>query len=496
MKMARLNAYGLILAFAIAANAQTINVRGKISNPGGQAVSGAIVELAVQKIKDTTAADGMYSLARSVIGTLPQAFPLTGRMALDGSVLELVLGQSMPVKVEVFDVQGNLLKIEALANASAGAYRWDLAEMGQSDNMRIIKASIGGQVQSLSYFPTSGSGNAVRRQAIVDAPKSARLAKVSATVDTLKISAPGLAPKTMLLSSYDTTVNVSLGTTGDRWGGLKNAPIKSAGCGKALGTINKSGTYHITSGSRGDYIIDIPTGYDKDTPYRLIFGMHCMGGTAARLAAADNGDDLSAYYSLKTHAAKDNIPAIFVAPQGNSDGTWNPSSDPKFFTDILALLEGSLCVDTTRVFVAGFSFGAMFSYSLSLSHPELIRAVATYAPANWNFNPQPTNRKIPIAYYQTTGTQDDLCKWINNDAQKTGGKYCLLQHAQDNGCNTSGEIKLATSGTHVVTEFAGCNEGYPVKFSSFNGGHTAVSSDPGSNVNWMETETWEFFKRF
>jgi poly(3-hydroxybutyrate) depolymerase len=321
--------------------------------------------------------------------------------------------------------------------------------------------------------------------------------KMAATIDTMKVSAAGYASKSVLISSYDAEVNVTLDSSADRWGGLKNPPIKSAGCGKELGTINKSGTYKIASaGGRGDYIIDIPTGYDKDTPYRIIFGMHCLGASAARVAAAENGDDLSAYYSLKTLATKDNIKAIYVAPQGDAGGTWSPANDPKFFLDILTSLEDNLCIDTTRVFVAGFSFGAMFSYALSLHYPEKIRAVATYAPANWNFDPQPTNRHIPIAYYQTTGTDDRTCSWINNDAQKKGGKYCLLQHAEDNGCNTSGEIKLATSGAHVVTEFAGCKEGYPVKFGSFKAGHQAVHSDPGSNVNWMETETWEFFKRF
>jgi poly(3-hydroxybutyrate) depolymerase len=280
------------------------------------------------------------------------------------------------------------------------------------------------------------------------------------------------------------------------WGGLNNPPIKSAGCGKALGSLNKTGTYHISSaGGRGDYIIDIPTGYDKDTPYRLVFGNHCMGGSAARVAAADNGDDLSGYYSIKTLADKDNSPGIYVALQGDGGGTWNAPDDLQFFADVLALVEGNLCIDTTRVFVAGFSFGAMFSYALSLEFPEKIRAVATYAPANWNFY-QPTNRHIPVAYYQTTGTGDGLCSWINDDAQKLGGKYCLLQHAQDNGCDTSAEIKLATSGTHVTTEFKGCKDGYPVKFSSHNGGHQAVASDPGSNVNWIENETWAFFKQF
>lgn len=488
------------LSMGVAANAQAVNLHGKITSASGKSIANATMALSQAKKTTTSGADGMYSM--SIVGVLQRLSQgQFGEIALERGVLVLSVAVPAPLRVEIFDVKGNLLDRQAL-DKSSGIYRLDLAGRVPAGNLLIVKASLGKEVKTFQYVQTSDDNrsSAIRSSAITlenSSPARAGLTKMAAAIDTLKVSAAGYASKSVLISSYDAEVNVTLDSAADRWGGLKNPPIKSAGCGKALGSINKSGTYHISSaGGRGDYIIDIPTGYDKDNPYRLIFGMHCMGGTAARVAAADNGDDLSAYYSLKTQAAKDNIQSIYVAPQGNGDGTWNSANDQIFFTDLLALLEGNLCVDTTRVFVAGFSFGAMYSYALSLAFPEKIRAVATYAPANFNFNPQPTNRRIPIAYYQSTGTDDDRCPWINNASQKTGGKFCLLQHAEDNGCNTSGEIKLATSGTHVVTEFAGCKEGYPVKFSSFKGGHTAVASDPGSNVNWMETETWEFFKRF
>lgn len=487
----------MTLFAGLTVEAQTINLRGTVTNSGGKGISGVIVTLVGQNLKDTTDGNGAYSIMQNSNAVSPGPVLRDGNIALNRGVLELHLAAPATVKIEIFDVSANLLKEETVAEAPAGEYRWNMNEDFGAAKQLIVRATIGKRVSTFRYFPLLNDGLSVKPSA-ERALEGKALAKTmaGAAVASLEFKAEGYGTKVVEVSSFSETVDVSLGAV-DRWGGLKNPPIKSAGCGKALGTLNKSGTYHIaSSGGRGDYIIDIPTGYDKDTPYRLIFGMHCMGGTAARLAAADNGDDLSAYYSLKTHAAKDNIQAIYVAPQGNGDGTWNPSNDPKFFADILAQVEGNLCVDTTRVFVAGFSFGAMFSYALSLAYPEKIRAVATYAPANWNFDPQPTNRHIPIAYYQTTGTDDGTCKWIQNDAQKKGGKYCLLQHVEDNGCKTGGEIKLATNGTHVATEFTGCNEGYPVKFSSFKGGHTAVSSDPGSNVNWMETETWEFFKRF
>lgn len=489
--------FGMALFAGLSAKAQTVNLSGTVTNGGGQGISGVIVTLMGQNLKDTTDGKGAYAIKQNSNALSPSLVPHDENIVLNRGVLELHLAAPASVKIEIFDVSANLLKEKTFPESPAGEYRWNINEEFGAANLLIVRATIGGRVSTFHYYPLLSGKYPVKPSAERSFPGKA-LAKsaVGAAVASLEFKADGYGTKVVELSSYVDTVDVSLGTV-DRWGGLKNPPVKSAGCGKALGSINKSGTYHISSaGGRGDYIIDIPAGYDKDTPYRLIFGMHCMGGSAARLAAADNGDDLSAFYSLKTHAAKDNIKSIFVAPQGNGDGTWNSANDQKFFTDILASLEGNLCVDTTRIFVAGFSFGAMFSYALSLAYPEKIRAVATYAPANFNFNPQPTNRRIPIAYYQATGTDDDRCPWINNASQKTGGKFCLLQHAEDNGCNTSGEIKLATNGTHVVTEFAGCKEGYPVKFSSFKGGHTAVASDPGSNVNFMETETWEFFKRF
>jgi poly(3-hydroxybutyrate) depolymerase len=162
---------------------------------------------------------------------------------------------------------------------------------------------------------------------------------------------------------------------------------------------------------------------------------------------------------------------------------------------MLKLFKEKLCVDTTRIFCCGFSYGAMVSYSLSLDFAKQLRAVATYAPANWNIW-LPTNTHDPIAYYQTTGTSDDLCKWVNSDARKEGGKYCVLQHIEDNGCTAPATIPTATSGKHVSTEFSGCNAGYPVKFGSHNGGHQGTASDAGSSVNWIAAETWEFFMRF
>jgi poly(3-hydroxybutyrate) depolymerase len=221
--------------------------------------------------------------------------------------------------------------------------------------------------------------------------------------------------------------------------------------------------------------------------------MHCYGASASIIASTSyRSDGAYNYYGLGTNATN----AILVAPQGESSGMWSQGAkDHTFFSDMLALFKDTLCIDTTRVFSCGFSYGAMFTYSLSLEFQSDLRAVACMAPANYVIY-LPTNTHKPIAYYQTTGTTDGTCPWINSTANREGGKYCLIDRLVDNGCaSDTANIKLATvSGSHVVDTF--CTGKYPVQFGSFVGGHTANNSDNGSSTNWIQTEMWNFFKKF
>jgi len=272
---------------------------------------------------------------------------------------------------------------------------------------------------------------------------------------------------------------------------LKNAPTPSAGYGKGLGDF-KSGIYAMTSaGLTRQYTIDIPKDYNKKTAYRLIFAMHMMGGHMQTMVDQN-------YYGLKTYAEKAKVPVIFVAPEGYTDRSpWRgtDNKDHLFFADMLQLFKEKLSIDTSRIFCCGFSFGAMVTYSLSLNFQKDLRAVACYSPANWNIY-LPENKHLPLAFFSTTGTQDGLCKFVNSDELKQGGKYCVLTHIEDNGLKQLSDVPVATTSTHLTTEFKGLPEEYPVLFGSFVGGHTENVKDPDTDFNWISKETWDFFMRF
>lgn len=490
---------GLALSMGLAVNAQQVNIRGKVSDGSGKAVAGATVTLGRLKHSATTGTDGSYSLNFTVDAIRRLSDAPSRDITMEHGVLQLSVGSPTPVRIEVFDVKGNLLKREILDNASTGVYRLDLAGKLPAEKLLIVKASVGGASRTFQYFPMDNGGGEMKASFGNAAPAGASLAKIAATVDTLKVSAAGFAAKSILLSSYDSTVDVTLdASSGDIWGGLKNVPVKSAGCGKATTVTNGKKTIQ-SGGQARTYIIDIPANYDMNKPYRFFYCSHWIGARAEDVVGQN-------YYFLKPLATAANEPAIFLAPQalpGNPGGTWstNTNIDQVLFDDILAYVKENLCIDTTRVFATGFSFGGMMTYSLSTNHQRMIRAAVGIAPANYNiYVPKESDKPhLPMAWMQTTGlgpNKDNTCPWINGTSTTQGSKYIAIEHAKDAGCTIPADIPVWTSGAHVCYDFEGCKPGYPVKACTFDGPHTNINSDPGSNVNWIPQDSWKFFMQF
>ncbi|MBN1760718.1 MAG: hypothetical protein JW863_20485 [Chitinispirillaceae bacterium] len=478
-----------VLLFLTAVAAQSVKLSGKISNDSDQAVTGAVVELVKLGLKDTTGADGMYAFDQTVDVNRPGSLRKSCTMIV-GSMLRIRLNVSGTIEVRMYDLHGNMLKRSSIPNATAGFHTCNLDEGAAPPcGMRIIHASIGDETLIFRYLAMGSRGasgsSMTKAVSIVEAP----LSKAAADVDSLRVTAAGYAVKTVGLSSCSGTVNVTL-QTGDRWGGLKNPPIKSAGCGKPQGIT--SGKKTIRSGGRDrEYIIDIPTNYDPNTAHRFFYVSHWINGNADAMAKNN-------YYGLKTEANKAKIPAVFVAASG-LNGSWG-QVDHALFDDILAYAENNLCIDITRVFAIGYSFGGMYTYSLSTNHQDKIRACVGIAPANYNIWLPNPKLKEPIAWMQIHGLQDETCRWINNASRNEGGKYIALEKARNNGCDIPGDddFPVWQSGPHFCYEFEGCDEGYPVRICTNNGTHSGAEKykDPGASSTWVPPESREFFMQF
>ena len=265
---------------------------------------------------------------------------------------------------------------------------------------------------------------------------------------------------------------------------IGNPPVPSAACGTQTTVTTGERTINSTNQNRV-YYIDVPNNYDMNQPYRFFYISHWIG---SRYQDMVNNN----FYGLKTMAEAAGEPAIFLAP--SSDGSTWQEKDHALFDDLLAFVKENLCIDTSRVFTTGFSFGGMITYSLSTNHQQDLRAAVGIAPANYNiWLPQKTHE--PIAWMQTTGMSDGTCPWDQNGSTN-GAKYIAIEKGEDNHCNAPSEIPTWQSGDHVCYDYDGCDENHPTKVCTFNGGHQAESSDPGSNENWIPQVSWEFFTQF
>ncbi len=196
---------------------------------------------------------------------------------------------------------------------------------------------------------------------------------------------------------------------------------------------------------------------------------------------------------------------IFVAPDGQKNGApctgtgngdggcgWpNPNNQDIALGDaVVAQIQENFCVDTNRIFATGWSYGGAMSYQHACARPlgatpGYLRAVAVYSGST-SITQGPCPPTKPVAYYASHGTGDTVLQY-------SGGVTMAQNFAKANGCTWA--TPAQATGNHICTNVMGCMTGYPVRFCSFNGGHTPDPSDGGGS-SWEYQEVWTFFSQF
>jgi poly(3-hydroxybutyrate) depolymerase len=233
-----------------------------------------------------------------------------------------------------------------------------------------------------------------------------------------------------------------------------------------LATTVQSGRASIdVSGTRREYIIDIPAGYDPRKPHRLVFAWHWRGGSADNVASG-------AYYDLKSRSGGS---AIFVAPQGIDAGWANTGGrDIAFTRAMVDRFKSQLCIDERRIFSTGWSFGGMMSFAVGCAMGDVFRAIAPMSGALFSGCENGTNR---VAVWGAHGIYDDVVS-LNSGRQ---GRDVFLQR---NHCGT----QTSPVEPSPCVSYQGCDAGYPVVWCEFAGGH-GTPSFAGSAI-------WSFFSQF
>ena len=274
----------------------------------------------------------------------------------------------------------------------------------------------------------------------------------------------------------------SSGSAGTGSGGSSGTDtVKSAGCGKAKTLQNGTITLSFGGASR-KYILRVPDTYDNSHPYRLVFAFAESGSSATSVANRN-------YF---TFASLDGKNTIFAAPDAaNGAGSWS-KSDVDLTDAILAQLEADLCVDKSRIFATGFSFGGAMSIALACTRADVFRGVAFFSGADLTGSCPATLTK-PIAYYASQASQDS-----SGTPMPTSGKVKQAEFAAVNGCMAEPTATTFPSAgqPHTCTEYKGCSAGHPTKYCVFDGPHGWEPKDPGQATSWNAPEAWKFITQF
>ncbi len=126
-----------------------------------------------------------------------------------------------------------------------------------------------------------------------------------------------------------------------------------------------------------------------------------------------------------------------------------------------------------------------YSMPLACSNPGVYRVVIGHSAGSPPGVTRPTTCG-PVAYFGSLGLND-----IGNNSQATQTD----QFAGWNGC-TIETLPTAPSGGHVCTDYNGCPEATPVRWCSYDGGHTSSTTDSGQPTSWMPSEVWSFVSQF
>lgn len=281
-------------------------------------------------------------------------------------------------------------------------------------------------------------------------------------------------------------------------GGAAGGAVKSAGCDQARKLMD--GNQTLSSGGQNrQWHVKTPKGYDQSHPYRVVFMYHWNYGSINAIVNPPDADKNTdrPFYGLEDLSGDT---TIFVVPQGLENGWANTNGRDSTFTDaMLSAVTDGLCVDTSRIFTTGFSYGGAMSLKLACTKPDKFRAAVVYDTGTFLSGFNQSECKSPIAFFESHGLDDHTFDY--NEGLKVLGIFTKL-----NTCMAQ-TPQMAADDAHTCMSFDGCSTGHPVRFCNFGkgennpkpggpGGHYPSPKDPGQTTSWVPAEAWKFITQF
>jgi polyhydroxybutyrate depolymerase len=136
----------------------------------------------------------------------------------------------------------------------------------------------------------------------------------------------------------------------------------------------------VSGGHRRSYLLHVPPGYDGSTRTPVMVLLHGLGGDPHAVVKTTRMDQLA-----------DDRGVIVVAPLGRGRVShWNfrspisdPQSDLAFVRDLVKRVRTDGCVDSSRLFAAGFSNGSALTLALACDGTTPFAAYGAVSGPYW-----------------------------------------------------------------------------------------------------------------
>jgi polyhydroxybutyrate depolymerase len=156
--------------------------------------------------------------------------------------------------------------------------------------------------------------------------------------------------------------------------------------------------YMSAGGDSGGYIEELPSRYTGRTAMPVVVDLHGYGVSAADMLKITN---------LGTSGNRDGF--ITITPQvARHIPYWTTgfkSKDVAFLLAVISRVESTLCVDQNRLFVTGYSNGAVMASVLACVDAAQVAAIA---PVSGVANPANCDPSHPVSVVAFHGTSDPL----------------------------------------------------------------------------------------
>ena len=176
-------------------------------------------------------------------------------------------------------------------------------------------------------------------------------------------------------------------------------------------SLNRANGTIVSSGQKREYLLYVPSSYDRTKPTPLVISLHAAAlwpatqmETSQWNKVADEHGFIVVYPSGTTLRGGGTgvLPKIWGATPGAG-----LTADVTFISELIDTLAAAYDIDSTRIYANGLSLGGGMTFALSCTLSDRIAAVGTVAAARtlpWSWCPDP--RPVPMITFH--GTADRM----------------------------------------------------------------------------------------